>query len=247
MEALTPLLLFAVGVLAGVINVLAAGGSMLTVPLLIFAGLDPTAANGTNRVAIVLQNLTAVGRFRQFGLSDSALSLRLALWALPGSILGAWFGASINDAVLRLVLVAVLAFTTLTLFLPKRLMSVSGPAAGRWLVYPAMFGVGVYGGFIQIGVGFLFMATLRGLLGLDLVRTNVHKVFIVLLYTLPALAVFWWMGKVDWWLGLAVSSGNVVGAWIATRLTLRGGERGIRIAVAVAAIAMAVKLLAGWF
>ncbi|MEJ2655169.1 MAG: sulfite exporter TauE/SafE family protein [Acidihalobacter sp.] len=240
-----PLLLFGVGALAGVVNVLAAGGSMLTVPLLIFAGLDPTVANGTNRIAIVLQNLTAVGRFHSVGLTDAALSMKLALWALPGSILGAWYGASIDDEVLRFVLVGVLIFTTLSLFIPQRFLTAGGWVRGRWLVYPAMLGIGFYGGFIQIGVGFLFLAALRGLLGVDLVRANAHKVFVVLLYMLPALLVFWWLGKVDWRLGLAVGSGNIVGAWVATHLARKGGERWIRIVVAVAALAMAAKLLMG--
>ena len=234
------MLLFGVGALAGMVNVLAAGGSMLTVPLLIFAGLDPTVANGTNRVVIVLQNLTAVGRFRHVGLTDSALSMRLALWTLPGGVLGAWYGASIDDAALRIVLVGVL-----TLFLPQRLLTAGGWARGRWLIYPAMLGIGFYGGFIQIGVGFLFLAALRGLLGVDLVRANAHKVFVVLIYMLPALLVFWWLDKIDWRLGCAVGSGNGVGAWVAAHLALKGGERWIRVVVAVAAPAMAGKLLTG--
>lgn len=241
-----PLLLFCVGALAGVVNVLAAGGSMLTVPVLIFAGLDPTVANGTNRVAIVMQNLTAVGRFRRVGLTDTRQSTRLALWTLPGGVLGAWYGASIDEATLRLVLVGVLILTTATLFLPQRLLASGGWARGRWLIYPAMFGIGFYGGFIQIGVGFLLLAALRGLLGVDLVRANAHKVFVVLIYMLPALLMFWWLGKIDWRLGLAVGSGNIVGAWVATHLAVKGGDRWIRIVVAVAALAMAGKLLAGY-
>ncbi|APZ42006.1 sulfite exporter TauE/SafE family protein [Acidihalobacter ferrooxydans] len=235
-------LLFGVGALAGMLNVLAGGGSMLTVPVLIFAGLDPTVANGTNRIAIVLQNLTAVGRYRQSGLTDARLSLRLALWTLPGSVLGAWYGASISDAALRLVLVGVLILSTLTLFLPQRLFDTGGWTRGRWLIYPAMLGIGFYGGFIQIGVGFLFLAALRSLLGTDLVRANVHKVFVVLIYMLPALLVFWWLGKVDWRLGLAVGSGTILGAWVATHLALQGGARWIKVAVAVAALGMAAKL-----
>lgn len=244
----TLLLLFAVGVVAGVLNVLAGGGSMLTVPMLIFAGLDPTTANGTNRVAIALQNLAAVGRFRALGAGESmASSFKLALWTLPGSILGAWLGASMDDAVFRLVLVGVLFLSTASLFLPKSMISGKGEGKGRWLIYPAMLGIGFYGGFIQIGVGFLFMAGLRGLLGMDLVRVNVHKVFIILVYMLPALAIFVWMGKVDWGLGLAVGAGTVLGAWVGARIAMRGGERWIKVAVAIVATAMAIKLLIGYF
>ena len=77
-----------------------------------------------------------------------------------------------------------------------------------------MVGVGFYGGFLQVGVGFLLMASMRRLLKLDLVRVNMHKVFIVLIYTLPALLIFMYNRNVDWVYGLNLAAG---GAWSAAR------------------------------
>jgi uncharacterized protein len=110
-------------------------------------------------------------------------------------------------------------------------------------VYLALFGVGFYGGFLQAGVGFLLMIVLRGLLSLDLVRVNMYKVFIVLLYTVPALVVFVVAGRVDWTIGLVLAAGNATGAVIATRASVRGGERVIRPVIAAALLLMAVRLV----
>ncbi len=237
-------LLFVLGALAAVLNVFAGGGSMLTLPALIFVGLDPTVANGTNRVSIALQNLAATGGFSRWHGAELGESFKLALLTLPGAILGAWLGARISDTLFRYVLIGVLVLSTMTLFLPARRLGAGAPSAQRrWLIYPAMLATGLYGGFIQVGVGFLFMAALRGILKLDLVRVNVYKVFIVFLYTLPALAIFIALDKVAWGDGLALGAGGMVGALLATRLHLRGGERWVKVVLAIAILLMSAKLL----
>lgn len=238
-------LLFATGTVAGMINVLAGGGSMLSVPILIFLGVDPITANGTNRVAIAVQNATAVYGFRRRQLSDFGMSFGFALAAIPGGALGAYVASHMETTNFQRVLSVVLVISVIALLLPA-------PAAPeerrlspwrRILAYPLLFGIGFYGGFIQIGVGFIFMAGLQRLLRLSLVRVNMHKVFVIFFYTLPALAVFVWRGQVDWLLGLALAAGTATGAWAATHLAVRGGERWIRLVVAAAVILMAGKLL----
>lgn len=238
-------LLFATGTAAGVVNVLAGGGSMLSVPVLIFLGVDPITANGTNRIAIAVQNATAVYGFQRRQLSEFRLSISLALAAVPGAALGAYVASHMHATSFQRVLSVVLVISVIALFLPAPVSSETRELS-RWrriAAYPALFGIGFYGGFIQIGVGFIFMAGLQRLLQMSLVRVNTHKVFIILCYTLPALAVFLWRGQVDWPLGLALATGTATGAWIATNLAIRGGERWIRIVVAVAVVLMATKLL----
>lgn len=239
--------LFGAGLIAGIINVLAGGGSMLSVPALIFAGLDPVTANGTNRIAIAVQNATAVGGFQQQNLNDFPVSLKLAAAAVPGALLGAYLASQFSNNAFKHVLAGVLVISVIALFLPLRRTDAGGDIhqAHPAVLYPVLFGIGLYGGFIQVGVGFLFMAGLQRVLRLDLIRVNVHKVLIILLYTLPALAVFLWMGEVNWPLGLALAVGNASGAWIATRLAVRGGERWIKGLVAVVVVAMAIKLFIG--
>ena len=239
-------LLFGTGVAAGIINVLAGGGSMLSVPVLIFLGVDPITANGTNRVAIAVQNATAIYGFRQQRMSDFGLSFKLAAFALPGSLLGAFLASQMSTGFFQRILSVILVLSVIALLMPTRAAPESEdlPTWRRVLSYPLMFGIGFYGGFIQIGVGFIFMAGLQRLLRMSLVRVNVHKVLIIFVYTLPALGIFVWMGQVDWLLGIALAVGTATGAWIATRLAVRGGERWIRVVVAVAVVLMAAKLFA---
>lgn len=244
MPALTDLLLlFGVGLAAGVINVMAGGGSSLTLPTLLLLGLDGATANGTNRVAIAVQGLVSSLSFRQDKIFRIRHSLKLAAWTLPGAILGAVVAVQISDEWFRRILGVVLIGVVLTMLIPRgtRETTLEG-VRSKW-IYPAMLAIGFYGGFIQVGVGFLLMAALYHLLRLDLVVVNAHKAAIVLIYTLPALGIFAWTGNVDWLLGLALAAGNAVAGYGAARLAVRGGERIVRAVLIVAVLVMAAKIL----
>ena len=258
MELWHYLLLAVLGVVAGTLNVLAGGGSLLTLPAMVFLGLDGAVANGTNRVAILAQNVTAVGGFRSLGFSDMKLSFSLALAALPGGICGALLGTMVRgelfNRVLGAVLIGVLILMTVQRLLKAGKDSVSevepdaapkGKPSRRRLIlgHLAMVVVGFYGGFIQAGVGFLLMAALHRVLGLDLVRVNMHKVFIVGFFTLAALIIFASRGQVLWIPGLALAIGNSIGGWIGSQLSVLKGENWIRNALYVALFFMAIKLL----
>ncbi len=241
------LLLFGVGALAGFINIMAGGGSSITLPTLIFLGLDGALANGTNRVAIFIQNIFAAASFKQQKVSAIRQSLTLAVWTLPGAVIGAWAAIRISDRSFQQILAVIMIGIVVTMLLPTNRGKHPTTAQGRpnWLIYPALFGIGFYGGFIQVGVGFLFMAALYHLLRMNLVYVNMHKIFIVLIYTLPALAIFIWSGNVNWTFGLSLAAGNAFGGWWSARLAVRGGERIIRLVLAAAIIIMAIKLLGG--
>jgi len=236
-----------VGMVGGFVNTLAGGGSLLTLPTLIFVGLPPTMANGTNRVAILMQNVTAVAGFKQRGFADFKFGLGLAVPAVVGAIVGAKLALDIPDALFQKVLAAVMLLVVgLILWNPTRRLqgdqAVLSPKR-RLLAIVAFFFVGVYGGFIQAGVGFIIIATLVLITGLDLVQTNSHKVFVVGVYTLAALVTFALSGKVNWVIGLVMAIGNGIGGWIGSQLAVTKGERWIRGVLAVAVVAMAAKLL----
>ena len=243
-EYLELLILFVVGVLAGGLNVMAGGGSSLTLPALIFLGLDGSAANGTNRVAILLQNISAVLSYRKERVSDIRVSLTLAAFALPGAVLGALIAVRISNEWFERILGIVMIGIIVSMLIPRSKKEYTGSQIRRtWIIYPVMFGIGLYGGFIQVGVGFLIMAALYHLLRLNLVLVNMHKVFIVLVYTVPALLIFIWTGNVDWKLGLGLAAGNALGGWWAARLSVRGGEKIIRYVLILAILIMSLKLL----
>ena len=234
-----------VGMIAGFINVNAGGGSTLTLPTLIFLGLDASVANGTNRIAILLQNLSAVSSFKREQYSKFNLSFKLALMTLPGAIIGAYFSINISDKVFQIILALVMIGVIITLLLPKKSIEISPNGEGEysWTVYLAMFGIGFYGGFVQVGVGFILMAALHHLMKLSLIHVNMHKVFIILFYTIPALIVFIISDNVNWFLGLSLASGNMVGAWWGARFSVKGGEKYIRFVLIAAIMIMVVKLL----
>ncbi|HIE02419.1 MAG TPA: sulfite exporter TauE/SafE family protein [Thiotrichaceae bacterium] len=246
MEYLSSLMLFAIGTVAGMLNVMAGGGSALTLPALIFLGLDSTLANGTNRVAILVQNIFAILSFRQQKLHEFESSFKLALWTLPGGIIGAIVAIKIDEQWFERILAIVLIGVVLSMiFAPeKRIIPLLEEGKTRkWLVYPAMLGIGFYGGFIQVGVGFLLMAALFHLVRCHLVVVNMHKVFIVFIYTIPALGIFIWSGHVDWVLGLSLAAGNAFGGWWAAQLSVKKGEKMIRFVLLLAILIIALKLL----
>jgi uncharacterized protein len=239
-------LLLIVGVVSGYLNVLAGGGSVLTLPVLIFLGLDGALANGTNRVAILVQNVSSAAEFQRARGYPVKRVLVYSLWTLPGAIAGAFFATTVSDGVFQTILGLVIIGVVITLLLPRSaLPGGTAPAdapPSPW-IYPALLGIGFYGGFIQVGVGFLFMAALFHLLRFDLVSVNMYKVLIVLVYTIPALLIFAWSGDVDWALGLVLAAGSAVGGWLAVRSSLHGGEKIIRIALVAALLFMGARLL----
>jgi len=245
-ELLKLVLLLAIGSLAGFINVMAGGGSAITLPALIFLGLESSVANGTNRVAIVIQNISAILSFRQEKYQKFKLSLKLAAFTVPGAIAGAFIATTISNELFQKILAYILIGVIISMFLPKPNQKKSDDMPGHWstrLIYPAMFAIGFYGGFIQVGVGFLFMASLYHFLKLDLIRVNMHKVFIIFIYTMPALIVFIFTNNVDLKLGLALGAGNALGAWWAAKISVKKGEVVIRIILIAAILIMALKLL----
>lgn len=245
MEPTGYLALFAAGLVAGVINVVAGGGSFLTLPILIFLGLPAGVANGTNRVGILLQNVAAVWSFERHGVLDRGALRWAAIPATAGAALGTWAAIEIPDEaferVLALLMVAISLYTLWRPAAPTGTASVAVERP-RWLLAAIFFAIGIYGGFVQAGVGFFLLAGTT-FAGLDLVRGNAVKVLTVLVFTLLSLMLFAMAGKVVWLAGLALGAGTVLGGLLGVRLTVLKGHRWVRAVVTIAIVVFAVKLL----
>lgn len=242
------LLLIAVGILSGWLNVLAGGGSLLTVPILLFMGLPGAVANGTNRIAIITQNIAAVSTFFRNGFSDIKLSLSLASVAVPGAVVGAMIGVQIREQWFNYVLALVMAIIMLLMALGNKTAAVNKVRSDMtmqqlWLGHLCMFAVGLWGGFIQIGVGLILMPVLNRVLGLDLIRVNMHKVFIVLTYSIAAIAVYASQVQLAWVIGLCLAVGTALGGWLGARTSIVRGERWIRWTLNIVLIVFIVKLI----
>ena len=238
------IILFVVGAIAAFINVNAGGGSSLTLPVLIFLGLDPSVANGTNRVAILFQNVSAVYAFKKEKFYELKNSLILSALTLPGAIIGAVTAVSISDKLFETILGVIMIFIIITMLLPKKKMDkTSDNFTIDWKIIVAMIVVGFYGAFLQVGVGFLLMAAFQYLMKLDLIRVNMHKVFVVFVFTLPALLVFVLTDNVNWFFGLTLSAGNAFGGWWGAKLSVKKGEKLIKAVLIVAILIMSIELL----
>ena len=246
MEIWQILLLALVGVVAGWLNVMAGGGSLLTVPVMLFMGVPGPVANGTNRIAILAQNVTAVNTFRRRGFADFRLSLSLAAAAAVGAFGGASLGVRLEgewfDRVVAFVMIGVMLLMATG---QDRVKPVGGDARPKNLLlgHLLMVGAGFWGGFIQIGVGFILMPILHRVMGLDLVRVNMHKVFVVLVFTIVALAVFASQLELLWWTGIGLAVGNSIGGWLGAHTTVTHGEALIRRVLYLALSVFVIKLL----
>jgi uncharacterized protein len=226
------ILLIGSGVLVGFINTLAGGGTIITVSLLLFLGLPAGVANGTNRIAVIFQNLVAVISFQKQKILDFKKGLIFSIPSVAGSIIGAYTATEFSDNILEkciaLVMILMLFFI---LYKPERWLKGRPDLQGKkisWFQIVIFLLIGFYGGFIHIGVGFFILGGLVLTAGYDLVHANAIKNLIVLAYSPFALVIFMMQGQVDYKMGLILSTGNVVGAYLASKYAVKWGTTFVR-------------------
>ena len=242
MSALDVVLLLGGGLVAGVVNTIAGGGSLISVGLLVVAGVPGNVANGSNRVGVLAAGVTATAGFRRLGLSGRRQAVPVLVPVVIGSALGALVvGRLTDDAFERVFGVLMVPLLLLALWPPKA----DGTPARPWpflLQTAAFFGVGLYGGAFQAGIGLVLIVVLSRT-ELDLVVANSIKVIVVLVVTATALPVFILRGDVDWGPALILAAGFAAGGWLGAPVTVAGGERLIRAVMVLAVIALSGRLV----
>ena len=236
--------LFVTGLVAALLTVVAGGGSFLTLPILIFMGLPPVVANGTNRVGILTQNVAAVWSFRRDGVHEKGWILAGGIPSTLGAALGTWAATRVTDDAFRQILSALMIVMSLwILWNPIRPSRASAEGTARIgpAVMAGLFLAGIYGGFVHAGVGFLLLVVTT-LAGYDLVRGNSLKVLCVLISTPISLAIFAWHGQISWAHGFTLAAGTLVGGFLGARMSVLKGHAWIRRVVTITVIAMALKL-----
>tara|TARA_B100001093_G_scaffold235413_2_gene225668 strand:- start:601 stop:1356 length:756 start_codon:yes stop_codon:yes gene_type:complete len=241
-------LLIIVGFFAGIINTLAGGGSLFTLPFLIFLGLPPSVANGTNRIVIVIQSLGGTLGYQSKKINTFPFPIYLGVTASIGSLIGAQIALQLDGAIFNRILAVIMLIVGLLILIRQNSLSSNLPErlTGKYLIYAVLgfFIIGIYGGFINAGIGIVIMIFLNRLNRLSLVKTNATKVLVVMIYTTVALIFFAFNDAVNWKLGLLMALGTLFGAWWASRWSVRKGDRVIRIAMLLAIFIMSIKL---WF
>jgi len=242
------IVLIGVGFIAGAINTLAGGGSLLTLPILIFLGLPPNIANGTNRIAILFQNVFTTAGFKSKGVVTFPFSIYVGISALFGSLIGAQIAVDIKGETFNKILAVIMVIVVIYMvFQSKRKQqSIIEKTTGKqlWFSIFLFFFIGIYGGFIQAGVGFIMLLVLSSVNNLSLVKSNAIKVTVVLIYTISAVVVFAYNDKINWKVGLTLAIGNSIGGWMASRWSVKKGDGLIRKFLIVMIVIMAIKL---WF
>lgn len=237
------LALILVGFAAGFVNTLAGSGSLLTLPMLLWLGMPVHLANGTNRISVLLQNIVAVQTFRKQGQLQLEHAHKPTLFAILGSFAGAELAArldarSLTDSLAILMLLLV----PFMLFKPSK-WAEHAPRAWRWWHAVIFFLIGVYGGFIQGGVGIFLLAGLVLGLGLDVVAANGVKNWVVLWFTALSIWVFVFHHQIDWLVGIVLGLGSMPGAWAAARLASKKGARFVHAVVVIVVLLSALDML----
>ncbi|MBM4255369.1 MAG: sulfite exporter TauE/SafE family protein [Deltaproteobacteria bacterium] len=243
-------LLIASGLAAGFINAVSGGGSMLTLPALIFIGIPPGIANGTNRVAVVVQNIAALATYHQLKVTNHRLAFSLAIPTIVGSFLGALVSIRLDDTQFRTILGIVLLLLIGPVLAERQL---NARFANRqhtfresWGLWAVFFFIGVYSGFLQVAAGLFFLLVLNLFGGMNLVLANSVKVTAMLCTTAIALLVFVADNKVVWGTGLLLAAANACGAWLGARWGVKKGEAWIRIVLITTVVGMSLQLLGGF-
>jgi uncharacterized membrane protein YfcA len=243
-------LLIASGLAAGFINAVSGGGSVLTLPALIFIGVPPGIANGTNRVAVVVQNIAALITYHQLKVTNHRLAFSLAIPTIVGSFLGALVSIRLDDTQFRTILGIVLLFLIGPVLAEPQLNArfVNRQHAFResWGLWAVFFVIGVYSGFLQVAAGLFFLFVLSVCSGMNLVLANSIKVTAMLCTTATALLVFVADNKVAWGTGLLLAVANALGAWLGARWGVKKGDYWIRVVLIITVVGMAVQLLGGF-
>lgn len=246
MEWYVYILVIVVGFFVGFINTLAGGGSILSLPLLIFLGLPANVANGTNRIGVLFQSITATGSFSKFKIINIKHALLFAIPSVIGAVIGAMLAVNIDESMLEKAIgfVLIIMFFVI-LYKPEKWLNgkenlKSSPNLLQIIVF---FLMGLYGGFIQLGAGFFYIAAFVLSAGIDIIKANILKVIIIGLYTLVAIPVFIFNNQVNFELGLILAVGNIIGAYIAAKATIKWGAKFVQYILLITIIISAIKLL----
>ena len=247
MEINEIILLFICGLLSGAINTIAGGGSLITIPILIFMGLPPTIANGTNRIQLIFQNISAVYGFKSKGISYFKFSSWLSLSSLIGAIIGATIAVNFPEELFKKLLSIIMILVMLSFFIKenrKKNLEPKKKIKNKLLSFFLFFLVGIYGGFIHAGVGFFIILILSKVNELKISHSNSIKVFVALVFSLSAFLIFLFDNKINWIYGINLGIGSALGGWVASRWSYNKSDLTMKIILSIIIIVMSIKL---WF
>ncbi len=242
------ILLVFTGILVGFINTLAGGGSSVLYPILIFMGMPIHLAIGTSRVGFVAQGIFSVAGFKSKGVFLFPFNVYAAVSAAFGGILGAWISLQVSNRNMTKILALVMLMIAVLILIQSKIKKKNNFAriTGKWLYlsFIVYFIIGIYGGFIQAGMGFMIILAGTLVNHFNLTQANSVKALIVLIITIPTLYMFYTKGFVNWEAGFAIAIGTSLGSWLTSRWSVQVNEKIIRSIISVIIVLLSIKL---WF
>jgi uncharacterized membrane protein YfcA len=244
------LALIVTGLISGFINTIAGGGTMISVPALMLTNMPADIANATNRLSIFLAALVSVKGFDKHGHLPRNRLVPIIFPTLIGSLLGAISASYTPAYILKYILLTAMVSVALWMLLkPKGLDIPEGTQPITFKEKPIawfyLFLIGIYGGFVQAGIGFILILALSGYMRFDLLKSNAIKVAATLCFTSVALFVFIIRDQIDWVPGLVLSIGSMIGAYISVKFAISVSKKTINrilfVMVTIACIAAALK------
>lgn len=241
--------LIGVGFLAGVINTLAGGGSLLTLPMLIFLGLPPTVANGTNRIAVFFQNLVSSFGFKSKGINTFPFSIYLGISSMVGAFLGAliatyWVTDKMFTKILGFVMVLAVIFTIFNWKDKPQKIAERLDKKHSIISVVIFFFIGIYAGFIQTGTSFMVFGVLASVNHFSLIKCASTKAIVVVFITLASIAIFSYYNLINYTYGAILAIGNASAGWFTSRWAVKKGNKVVKIMLIIMILVMAFKL---WF
>ena len=226
------ILLISAGFLVGVINTFAGSGTAITYYLFMLLGLPANYANGTIRLGVIMQTMAASLSFKKQKVLSLKGTFPIIFSTVIGTLAGAFIAVNIREDIFEIIIGIVMIFMLVFIIIkPEKWIkghTVVQTKRRKLLQVMVFFLIGIYGGFIHIGVGIFLLAALVLISGYDLVKANALKVFIVFIYSPFVLLVFIISGQLDYGLGLIASIGNLAGGIIASRYAVIWGTKFIR-------------------
>lgn len=220
------------GLFVGFINTLSAGGTAISIALYLALGLSPAQANATNRIGVLLQSSLTSVLFSRKGFLKNTHFFRLALPTMLGAFVGAILSLVLPEILFSYFMgISLLVMIVFLFRSPKKFEEddFSKTENGiSFLQYLTFFLIGIYGGFVQVGTGFLLMSAGSMLLGYNIIKTNALKTTVMAFYTVIAVLIFWQDGSIHWQYGLLHSIGTFIGSFIATKLAFKKGAKFIK-------------------
>lgn len=238
------LILFSVAFVAGLIDTIAGGGGLLTIPALLYVGIPPATALATNKLQGTFGSFTAAAYFiRKKMVNIKEMKLMIILTFL-GAVLGGFALLQIDASILKHVIPILLIIIGFYFLLSPNIGSMDKEKRISIILFSftLAFGVGFYDGFFGPATGSFFALGFIALLGFNLTKATAHAKVLNFVSNISSLCFFMFFGKIYWSIGLCMGAGQMCGALIGAKLVLKNGPKIIRPIIVIISFAISIKL-----